>query len=221
MEADIPSREDDVPSPDDAAGQDQDEAYVEEVDDGITMGTDDNSYSYWLFLRNSVVAYVRNPWVLLILAYIAYKIYNRIQARYINPLLERFDAYREQKRVEAEAASIKKNPDQYLNKMEAMEAARAKLQQQYDQTTKQWQIRKTEQEEKKRQQEIEDWENHQQGKGYKNRRGAGVDKEREALEQQAKIKGKKGFKPDYNPLMGMGGGSSFRPSRRAGASGGG
>jgi len=219
MEADIPSREDDVPSPD--GGQDQDEAYVEEVDDGISMGLDDYSYSYWLFFRNSVVAYLSNPWALLILAFFVYKIYNRIHAGYINPLLERFDAYQEQKRVEAEAASIKKNPDQYLSKMEAMEAARAKLQEQYDQTTKQWQIRKAEQEEKKRQQEIEDWENHQQGKGYKNRQGAAVDKEREALEQQAKIKGKKGFKPDYNPLMGMGGGSSFRPSRRTGASGGG
>ena len=51
----------------------------------------------------------------------------------------------------------------------------------------------------------------------------GVDKEIEALEQQAKLKGKKGFKrDDYNPLMGMGGGSGYRPApRRGGASGGG
>ena len=50
----------------------------------------------------------------------------------------------------------------------------------------------------------------------------GVDKEREALEQQARVKGKKGFKKDdYNPLMGMGGGSGYRPAPRRGASGGG
>ena len=50
----------------------------------------------------------------------------------------------------------------------------------------------------------------------------GIDKEREALEQQARIKGKKGFKPEHNPLMGMGGGSGYRPAaRRGGASGGG
>ena len=36
------------------------------------------------------------------------------------------------------------------------------------------------------------------------------DKAREALEQQARVKGKKGFRPDYNPLMGGGGGSGFR-----------
>ena len=32
------------------------------------------------------------------------------------------------------------------------------------------------------------------------------DKAREALEQQARVKGKKGFRPEYNPLMGSGGG---------------
>ena len=36
------------------------------------------------------------------------------------------------------------------------------------------------------------------------------DKGREALEQQARVKGKKGFRPDYNPLMGGGGGGGFR-----------
>ena len=36
------------------------------------------------------------------------------------------------------------------------------------------------------------------------------DKAREALEQQARVKGKNGFKPDYNPLMGGGGGGGFR-----------
>merc|ERR1712013_336225 len=91
----------------------------------------------------------------------------------------------------------------------------------------QWQQRREEQaeaarykkrkeiEEKKREQEIQEWDDHLQGKGYKNRAKTGVDKEREALEQQAKVKGKKGFKQDnYNPLMGMGGGSGYRPAPR-------
>ena len=47
------------------------------------------------------------------------------------------------------------------------------------------------------------------------------DKEREALEQQARVKGKKGFKPEYNPLMGGGGGSGYRPAARSARSGGG
>jgi len=77
-------------------------------------------------------------------------------------------------------------------------------------------------EEKKREQEIQEWDDHLMGKGYKNRAKTGVDKEREALEQQARVKGKKGFKKDdYNPLMGMGGGSGYRPAPRRGASGGG
>ena len=49
----------------------------------------------------------------------------------------------------------------------------------------------------------------------------GGDKEREALEQQARVKGKKGFKADYNPLMGGGGGSGYHPAPRRGAAGGG
>ena len=42
------------------------------------------------------------------------------------------------------------------------------------------------------------------------RANTGEDKAREALEQQARVKGKKGFRPEYNPLMGMGGGSGYR-----------
>ena len=36
------------------------------------------------------------------------------------------------------------------------------------------------------------------------------DKAREALEQQARVKGKKGFRPENNPLMEGGGGGGFR-----------
>ena len=76
-------------------------------------------------------------------------------------------------------------------------------------------------EEEKRDQEIQDWEDHLAGKGYKNKARDGVDKEREALEQQARVKGKKGFKPEYNPLMGSGGGGGFRPAPRRLNTGGG
>jgi len=211
-----------IPAPEENAGPpDLDEAYVEEVDDGINMGTDDYAYTYWQIFTYSLLAYLSNPWALLIIAFLIYKIYGRIKQRYIDPLLDRFDEWNEQRREQAEAASIKKNPDEYRSKMEAMEVARAKLQEQYDRSTHEWMLRKSEQEEKKRQQEIEDWENHQQGKSYKSRMGTQApDKEREALEQQARVKGKKGFKPDYNPLMGMGSGTSYRPPRRGNTGGG-
>ena len=48
-------------------------------------------------------------------------------------------------------------------------------------------------------------------------RATGKDTEREALEQAAKLKkekkngaGSSGLRPEYNPLMGAGGGSNYR-----------
>jgi len=187
------------------------------------MGTDDYMYTYCQIFKYRVLVYLSNPWALLILAFLLYKIFRKLKNRYIDPLLDRFDEWREQQKLQAEAASIKKDPDAYRSKMEAMEQARVKLQEQYDKSAQEWMKKKAEQEEKKQQQEIEDWEKHQQGKSYNSKIGARqtVDKEREQLEQQAKIKGKKGFKPDYNPLMGMGsGGSSYRPARRGNTGGG-
>ena len=82
--------------------------------------------------------------------------------------------------------------------------------------------KRLEAEEEKREQEIKDWEDHLAGKGYKNKARGGVDSQREALEQQARVKGKKGFRPDdYNPLMGGGGSGGFRPAPRRLNTGGG
>ena len=81
--------------------------------------------------------------------------------------------------------------------------------------------KRREAEEERREQEIKDWEDHLAGKGYKNKARGGVDKQREELEQQARVKGKKGFKPEYNPLMGSGGSGGFRPAPRRLNTGGG
>ena len=156
----------------------------------------------------------------------------------------------EQRQQAAEAAAMKKDPDAYRAKMEAMESARLRMQEQYNQvfqrlkinsklngfkiqqivSTQPFQAAEAEQlkreqaEALKREQDIKDWEEHQRGGGYKNRAPAKVDKEREALEQQAKLKGKKGFKAppprtDFNPLMGGGGGAGYRPPARRGGGG--
>ena len=53
--------------------------------------------------------------------------------------------------------------------MEEMERARNRLQQEYEIRTAEWREKQAEKEEQRRQQDIEDWDNHQQGKGYKNR----------------------------------------------------
>ena len=140
---------------------------------------------------------------------------------------------------------MKKDPDAYRAKMEAMEAARLRMQEKYNevfgtkkilifgilylnthpQDAEAEQLKREEAEALRREQDIQDWEEHQRGGGYKNRAPTKVDKEREALEQQARAKGKKGFtapppRTDFNPLMGGGGGSSsYRPPARRGGGG--
>ena len=133
---------------------------------------------------------------------------------------------------------MKKDPDAYRAKMEAMEVARMRMQEKYNQVNIEnianisfpqdadaEQLKREEADALRREQDIKDWEEHQRGGGYKNRAPAKVDKEREALEQQARIKGKKGFsapppRTDFNPLMGGGGGSSgYRPPARRGGGG--
>jgi len=196
------------------------EAYVETVDDGIVMGYDEQSYSYFQIIKHSFLVYFSNPWAMLILAFLMYKVYGAVKRAYIYPLLDRIDDWRETKKWEAEAAQIKKNPDQYRSKMEQLEQARSRLQQNYEKSTHEWKQKQAELEEKQRQQEIEDWENHLQGKGYKNRAFGKEDKEREMLEQAAKLKKEKkdnpsaGLRRENNPLMGHGGGSSYRSARR-------
>jgi len=201
------------------AREDTTEAYVETVDDGINMGYDDESYSYLQALKHTILVYFSNPWALLILAFFIYKIYGVFKRAYIYPLLDRISDWREVKKWEAEAAEIKKNPDQYRAKMEEMDKARARLQQSYERSTQEWSQKQKELDEKRRQEDIEEWDNHLQGKGYRNRAPGKEDKEREALEQQAKLnkekkKGPTGLRPEYNPLMGAGGGSGFRAARR-------
>merc|ERR1719452_378258 len=112
------------------------------------------------------------------------------------PIMERWYEWQVKREEQAEAARYKKNPDEYKSKMEAMELARNRMQERDNEDAEAMDAKRMELEERKREQEIQEWEDHQQGKGYKNRAKTGVDKEREALEQQARIKGKMGFKPE-------------------------
>jgi len=173
----------------------------------------------------SALNYFSNPWAFLILLYLLYRIY-----RWISPMesiTERYYSWQEKREQAADAAAMKKDPDAYRAKMEAMEAARMRMQEKYNQDADAEQLKREEKEALRREEDIADWEEHQRGGGYKNRAPAKVDKEREALEQQARVKGKKGFaapppRTDFNPLMGGAGGSSgYRPPARRGGGGGG
>jgi len=192
-----------------------DELYVEEPPRIREPPPEISTLEYCL---QYAVAYLMNPWVLLLLAILLYKLWQKIRPG----IMDRYNQWQDARKEAEYAAQYHKNPDQFRQKMEAMDEARARLQDRYNQSTEEWVAKQRELEEKKRQQDIEDWENHREGKGYKNRANVGEDREREALRQQAAVKGKKGFKPDYNPLMGMGGGGSgYRPAPRRGAAGGG
>jgi len=159
-----------------------------------------------------------NPWLLLIIAIVVYKIWQRIKPG----IMERYYDWQERKKEEEYAARYHKNPDEFRQKMEAMDLARAAMQEKYDKDAMEWAEKMREKEERRRQQDIEDWEAHKQGKGYKNAEKGGEDSQREALKKQAAIKGKKGYKQEYNPLMGGGGGGSgYRPSPRSSGLGGG
>ena len=75
-----------------------------------------------------------------------------------------------ERRAQAEeAARYKKNPDEFRRKVENLENARLRLQENYNKEAQVAQEKRQEAEERKREQEIQEWEDHLAGKGYKNR----------------------------------------------------
>ncbi|XP_025195415.1 selenoprotein S-like [Melanaphis sacchari] len=109
----------------------------------------------------------------------------------------------EQRAVAAYDADIKKNPDLYKQKQEELQKARAKFQEEYEKKAK-IALEKQKEKEKK------------------------ILEEKQALlnngitgqSMNSSEKSKKS-KPDYNPLMGSGSGSNYRPPRRSACSRGG
>ncbi|XP_002738710.1 selenoprotein S-like [Saccoglossus kowalevskii] len=103
------------------------------------------------------------------------------------------------------------------SRQEAMMRARMRMQEEHDEKAKIAEEERKKKEEQKRQERIEDWDRHQQGKGYRS-------KYRPQEEPSPSTSGKKENKApkpklrqnDYNPLMGAGGGASFRRARRGG-----
>merc|ERR1712106_375796 len=174
------------------------EATVETVPDHIEAAYEEPSTLD--YIKYNVLGYFSNPWAMLILLFLMYKLYRLISPMITEPLAERWSQWQQKREEQAEAAEYKKNPDIYKSKMEAMEMARLRMQERYNEDAETMAIKRMELEERKRDQEIQEWDDHLQGKGYKNR-----------------AKGKKGFRADdYNPLMGMGGGSGYRAAPRRG-----
>ena len=123
------------------------------------------------------------------------------------------------RKIKKKAADVieqkKYDPDIAQSRLEQMERSRIRLQEQHDAEAARFAEKQRIKEEEKRKAKIEDWENHQQGKGYRSKI-----KPKEEAEPKKPLKPKAKLREnDYNPLMGNYSGASFRPPRRSGGGG--
>ncbi|XP_022101297.1 selenoprotein S-like [Acanthaster planci] len=109
-----------------------------------------------------------------------------------------------------------------LARQEALEKARQRMQEEHDAMVAQHAEKQKQREEEKRKEQIEDWERHKRGQGYRSKK---LNKEDDhpagassTSGNQAKLK-KAPLRQGYNPLMGDTG-SAFRPARSSRSGGG-
>lgn len=108
-----------------------------------------------------------------------------------------------------------------------MEAARARMQEKYDQLAAKELERRRALEEARRLERIEEWRKLQEGKGFYSKRRCAADDDQATADDNATAlhsgettsqKSSRGDKvlrrSDYNPLMGHSSGTCFRPTRR-------
>jgi hypothetical protein len=144
-------------------------------------------------------------------------------------LYHRFSpSYESYRRRREEQDYLNVDPDVARQRMEEMEVARRRLQEEHDaQAARHAEVLKKKEEEK-RKRNIEDWERHQRGGGYRSKLYKPQESTSEASGQSSSksdpLKPKKTVyrNTDYMPLGGASGGDScgWRPGRRGGARGG-
>ena len=105
------------------------EATVETVPDHVEAIYEEPSTLE--YIKYSILGYFSNPWAMLILLFLMYKLYKLISPMVSEPLTERWTQWQQRREEQAEAARYKKNPDEYKSKMEAMETARLRMQERY------------------------------------------------------------------------------------------
>ncbi|KAK3581724.1 hypothetical protein CHS0354_015493 [Potamilus streckersoni] len=124
-----------------------------------------------------------------------------------------------QDKFEQRKESRNYDPNKALKMSEELDAARRRMQEQLNAQAARYAEQQKIKEEEKRQQKIQEWDNFQDGKGYRSKY-----KPQEEVGASAGTK-VKSTKPrlrqtDFNPLMGENrGGSSYRPPRRGGGGG--
>ncbi|XP_064471368.1 selenoprotein S-like [Ornithodoros turicata] len=108
------------------------------------------------------------------------------------------------------------DPAAILSRQEAMEIARQRMQERQDQLSEQHKEKQRELEEKKRQEKIANWEQTQQGGSSGRKLGSSQDepssqsiRRKPTSSSDDRLRG-----TSFNPLMGHGSGTSYRPARR-------
>ncbi|CAH1955989.1 unnamed protein product [Acanthoscelides obtectus] len=119
---------------------------------------------------------------------------------YQNYLKPHIDKFMQKKEEEAYSAKYHKDPDVLVSRLTAQERRTNELQEKYKREAEEYKKKMEEREAKKKEAQLEKL-------GNEGGKKLGSDK--------------KSFRPEYNPLMGSGSVSSYRPPRRSACSGGG
>merc|ERR1712106_1299799 len=85
------------------------EATVETVPDHIEAAYEEPTTLD--YIKYNVLGYFSNPWAMLILLFLMYKLYRLISPMITEPLAERWSQWQQKREEQAEAAEYKKNPD--------------------------------------------------------------------------------------------------------------
>merc|ERR1712012_540883 len=141
------------------------EAFVEDEPDPTFEDPQNDQVFIQDSYINYVMAYLSNPWVLLLIAIAIYYLIQRLE------LNIKYQNWKEQRQYAAEAEHVEKNPDLYRARMEAMEKARQKQQEAHDIASRELAEKERQKEEERRAQKVEQLENLLEGKGYNNKSG--------------------------------------------------
>ncbi|XP_065176316.1 selenoprotein S-like [Sycon ciliatum] len=163
-------------------------------------GADSTMASIYSVISSPFVFLQAYGWVVVGIILVCYLIWTRVRERFY----ELYDRTMEKR----EAANM--DPSVAAARQEAQAAARDRMQRDLDEKAQLYAEKQKADEERKRQEKIEDWDRHQRGEGYRNR----VKKPDEAGAQPPKGAKKRTLRDsDYNPLTGDssgGGGGGFR-----------
>ncbi|KAJ8985595.1 hypothetical protein NQ317_015086 [Molorchus minor] len=145
---------------------------------------------------NTIVSSIENyGWYLLLCLIVFVYIYHSYLKSYINDYMK----WKDEKEY---SEKYHKNPDLFVARQVAQQQAAMKLQEKYNREAEEHRKKLEEREAKKREEAMQKFD----GQGG---------------QKLGSESSKQSFKPDYNPLMGSGSGSSYRPPRRSACSRGG